>query len=93
MWKLLIVVTLGACTTTRTNKSTLPAYVRDLRPMQGGMQMVQCETTVTTTREHDWFWGGNSTTREITGGQCWTQVISTMPMQPPPPQPAPGVTP
>ena len=53
--------------------------------------MIQCETKVTTTHEHDWFWGGSSTTREITSGQCYATALSTVPIQQPPP--APGVTP
>jgi hypothetical protein len=92
-----VVLTLAGCT--RVNTSTLPPYARDIRAAVGGVELVQCEVIVTTKRENT-FWDSNKTTREISMGNCWNQVISTEPPAeapvelpppptPPPPSPAP----
>ena len=82
-WGLLLVV--AACT--RVNTSTLPPYVRDLRPAVGGIEMIQCEMIVTTKRESSFWHNHTKTTREISTGGCWNQVVSTEP----PPEPQGGV--
>jgi len=81
-----MVLVVAACT--RVNTSTLPPYVRDLRPAVGGIEMIQCAVVVTTKRENT-FWENNKTTREISMGQCWNQVVSTEPPAEEPPQPPP----
>ena len=92
----MIVIAVLGCT--ETNRSVLPPFVRDLRAAYGGIEMIQCQIVVTSTHEHNW--GGNETKRELSVGQCWTQIVSTEPppgeAQPPgptqvlPPAPAPG---
>jgi hypothetical protein len=82
-WGVFLTLVLAACTD--VHRSTLPPFVRDVRAVPGGLQLIQCEVVVTTTRETD-FWGNRKTTREIGGGNCWNAVVST---EPPPEQPAP----
>jgi hypothetical protein len=72
-------VLVAVCACSSTNRSTLPPYVRDLRAIPGGVEMIQCEVIVTTTREHNWINGNTSRTREISTGQCWNQAVSTEP--------------
>jgi hypothetical protein len=68
---------LGGCSSTK--HSTLPPFVRDLKPAAGGLEMVQCETVLTTTREYSFLTDSTRTTRAIASGACWQQVISTEP--------------
>jgi hypothetical protein len=86
-----VILSLVGCT--RVNTSTLPPFVRDVRAAVGGVELVQCEVIVTTKRENT-FWDNNKTTREISMGNCWNQVVSTeppveAPVQFAPPQPPP----
>jgi hypothetical protein len=80
----IVIAVLGGCT--ETNRSVLPPFVRDLRAAYGGIEMIQCQLVVTSTHQQNF--GSRDTKREISVGQCWTQVVPTEP----PPGEAPPVT-
>jgi hypothetical protein len=79
MRALFVVVGMSLLGCTEVNRSTLQPFVRDMRAAVGGVEMIQCEVVVTTTRERNWFNNHNKTTREISTGGCWNQVVPTEP--------------
>lgn len=94
----LVILLMVGCT--RVSTSTLPPFARDVRAAVGGVELVQCEVIVTTKRESSLFWNSSKTTREISTGNCWNQVVSTEPpaeapveLPPPPPPPPPSPAP
>lgn len=70
-----------ACSSTTTQRSALPPYVRDLRPQAGGVQMIQCEIVYTKVTHRNWDWIRMQSDRDVetnlADGACWTTAIST----------------
>lgn len=78
-----VMIACAACGTS-TTQSTLPPYVRDLRPVAGGLLMTQCEAIYTKTEDWGFGWSWRhlfswqrQTETDLRVGQCWNHVVST----------------
>jgi hypothetical protein len=64
-----------------THHSVLTPYVRELKPVQGGIEAVSCGIVFTETETTSWNWfrfdTESETERAVSHGPCWQVVIPT----------------
>lgn len=78
----LVGIGLAGAGCTREDRSTLPPYVRDLRPAPNGVQMIQCELSYTRKESQPlWTWlpftPDTHVELWIDDGPCWSMEIPT----------------